>query len=214
VNAWVARLFLLSAASGLLLYVLRATQFGVIFTDWTRQVPEAIFLALPGYAAILGMVVPSAPISAALLRSRVGPSALAVVGLACAVAGVTLFFINLVAGFHAMWNMYMGPFGLDAPAFRPLLPENATNAVNVLGPTFISAWIAITSIQLGTVGLARAIVAFGIASGVALIAVMPYLGDFSVYERVFPVVFLCAMLWFLAVGVSLLSRRGAALQRA
>ena len=205
----VGRWFLLSALGGISLYVLRATQFGVIFTDWTRAIPEAIVLALPGYAAIIAMAAPSIPISAILVRERVGPRALALAALAAAGVGVALFGVSLVASLYAMWKSYVGPFGLDAPRWQPLISDDATIAVSTLGPAFMGAWLALTSLQLTAMSVSRVLALFGLVTGLAIVAVMPYLGDRTVYDRVLPVVFLAAQTWSAVVGLSLLRGRAA-----
>jgi hypothetical protein len=207
VNAAGSPLFFVSAVGGIALYIIRATHFGEVFTDWTRALPFAVLLALPGYASLLAMVVPAVPISAGLLRRSVGPRLVAAAGLGTAVVGVGLLLVGLVSSFHSMWRDYMGPFGLDAPEWHPLLPYEVTNAVYTLGPAFLGAWMSITSVQLTGTTVPRAIAVWGVVTGLALVAVMPYLGDYTVYERVLPVVFLAAQAWSLGVGVSLLRTR-------
>ena len=201
VSRSVGVLLLVMAASGAVLYVIRATGFGQIFTDWTRPVPEALVFALPFYLALLGMTVPAIPISLLLNRRRLGPSSLRAASIVAAILGAVAFGVMTIAAYDSMWVMYMGPFGLDAPPARPLLPQEVFTIASTVGPAFIGAWIALTSLQLGAGGASRALCVLGGVTGAAIIATMPYAWDLFAAQTLLPMELTLSMLWAAALGI-------------
>jgi hypothetical protein len=193
------------AVSGALFYVIRATEFGLVWTSWTNPVPEALLLALPGYLTLLGMVAPAIPISLLLHRSRVGLRPLRIAALGAGAIGVLLFLVVAVAAYDRMWSDYIGPFGLDVPARQPILPHEVTVVTGTLGPAFMGAWIALTSLQLRTLGISRALVGLGAITGLAIVASLPYGWDPFVYRTLLPAELVASLVWAAGVALTLLA---------
>jgi hypothetical protein len=197
----VGSFFLVMAASGALLYVIKSTGFGDIYTDWTRQVPEALVLALPFYLALLGMVAPAVPISFVLNRERVGPSPLRAATLITAILCVSALVLMTISAYDSKWVMYMSTSALDAPSARPLLPQDVFTFTSTLGPAFMGAWMALCAVQLGIRTVPRVLCGFGIVAGCAVIATMPYSLDHFAFRTLLPIELVLSIAWATAVAV-------------
>ena len=193
-------LTLASALSGLLLYVIRETRFGLVFTSGTRPIPEALLLALPGTLAVLGLALRTIPISAELHRARLGPRTVRVAAVVAAMLGVTLFLLASVAAYDQMWVMYMGPF--DRSPGGPLLPPYVGRASTVVGIAFMGIWMTCTSLQLRGLRLVWPLVALGTITGLVLVATTPYLAGALIALE-----FALSVLWAGGVAAQFLIRR-------
>ena len=202
-------LFLVIAGSGAALYVIRATRFGEIFTDWTRQAPEALLLALPLHLAILGMVLPAIPISLLLDRGRFGPKPLRAAALVTAIFGAVVVVLMIVAAYDSMWALYMGTARLDAPPVRRLLPPEVLPVTFALGAALMGGWMELTSIQVWASGVSRVLSVLGAVTGAAIVATMPYAWNQFAGETLLPMELTLSMLWAGGLGIYLLFVRRA-----
>lgn len=111
------------AASGASLLIIRVTETfgrGSIFCSSTSCFVESVLWSLPGYAALLAVVMTTALMAAALVRERVGPPVVRIAALLAAVAGAIGYVVAAVVTLDFAWA---GAFsGQLSPRPTALLP--------------------------------------------------------------------------------------------
>jgi hypothetical protein len=210
----VGRPALALAGFGALLMVLLATRTfgrGSVFCGSTSCFVEAVVWSLPTYAAVLAIVLSAVLIAAAVVRARVGPPVLRIVGLGVAIASAAVYVVVSLVSLDVAW---VGAFsGRLTPApptpLLPPIPATLMPLLWALSFVLIGVWIALTSLLTLSLRTPPALVIFGWLAGVGFLGFIPvaaYARDYTVSTYALPVVVLAMTAWALILGITLIKR--------
>jgi hypothetical protein len=196
------------AASAICLVVLRVTETfgrGSVFCSTTSCFVEGLLWSLPGYAAMLGVVVSAALIAAALMRGRVGPLAVRSVTLIAAVAGAIGYVVAAVATLDFAWaGAFSGELGDRPTALLPATLMTFVPSLWTLSLMLTGVAIALTSLLLLPLRAPLPLIVLGWATGVALAAIVPLATSWRAYlasAQTLSAVLLALAVWAFALTI-------------
>jgi hypothetical protein len=196
------------AASGALLVLLRVTETfgrGSIFCSTTSCFVESLLWSLPGYAALLGVVVTTALMAAVLVRERVGPSLVRSATLLAAGTGVIGHVVATVVTLDFAWyGAFSGELsGQPTPLLPPILITLAP-ALWAFSLMLTGVSIALMSLLLLPLRAPLLLVALGWAAGVALATFVPVMTlwrEFGRSTEALTAELLAVTIWALVLGL-------------
>jgi hypothetical protein len=202
----------MAASSAIFSAVIASTTIvrGSVFCSSTACFVEGVLWSLPGYAAMLAIVMTAILIASTLVRSHIGPSLVRIVALGGAIVGAVAYVVASLISLDAAWaGAFSGqltphPGPLVPPALVPLTP--ALWAISFMS---IGVWMALTSLLTLRLHVPPPLVVFGWVTGVALVAfipVMTFARDYTVSTYALPAEFLAITVWALFLGVVLIRR--------
>jgi len=198
------------AASGASLLIIRVTETfgrGSIFCSSTSCFVESVLWSLPGYAALLAVVMTTALMAAALVRERVGPPVVRIAALLAAVAGAIGYVVAAVVTLDFAWaGAFSGQLSPRPTALLPPILVTFAPSLLTLSLMLTGVSIALTSLLLLPLRAPRPLVVLGWVAGVAMAALVSSAQIHAVRTYALPVAFLVLTAWASYLAIVLMRR--------